>query len=163
LITRAMRGLEDAVTMTVVDPHMARTAGCCARKTPIRSATRKQLRDVYLRADPRYSGRVTVPVLWDRERGTIVNNESREVMRMLDVDFAPLSRDAAIDTLRAGRAASRNRSRARRDLRSDQQRVYRAGFAKTQAAYEAAVRGLFAALTHWNQILADRPFTCAIE
>lgn len=159
LITRALRGLEHAVGVTVVDPHMGEDGWVFSADDPDPMGG-KLLRDVYLRADPKCTGRVTVPVLWDREKGTIINNESREVMRMLDVDFAPLSREAAVATL------------APEELLPEIDRVldaiyvpinngvYRAGFARSQEAYDEAVRELFAALDHWNGVLAARPFTC---
>src|SRR5882672_3407615 len=99
LITRAVRGLEDAVGITVVDPRMGDDGWAMRADDPDRVLGAKLLRDVYVHADPHYTGRVSVPVLWDRERATIVNNESREIMRMLDVDFAPLARDPAMSTL----------------------------------------------------------------
>jgi len=118
----------------------------------------KFLRDVYLRTDPKYTGRVTVPVLWDKERGTIVNNESREIMRMLDLELSSLSIAPMINSL------------APPDLRPEIDRildaiyepinngVYRAGFAHTQPAYDKAVHELFDALAHWDRKLANQPF-----
>jgi putative glutathione S-transferase len=115
---------------------------------------------VYLRANPRYTGRVTVPVLWDRETSSIVNNESREVMRMLDVDFAALSRDPSMATL----APVELRPEIDRTLDAIYEPinngVYRAGFAKSQQAYESAVAELFEALAHWDGVLSKQPFTC---
>jgi putative glutathione S-transferase len=118
------------------------------------------LREVYTRAQPTYTGRVTVPILWDRETSSIVNNESREIMRMLDVDFAPLARAPRVATL------------APEPLRPEIDRVldaiygpinngvYRAGFATSQEAYAAAVEELFAALATWEAVLGRQPFTC---
>jgi glutathionyl-hydroquinone reductase len=160
IITRALRGLEHAITMTTVDPHMGLDGWPMKPEEPDPIGGAQLLRDVYLRANPRYTGRVTVPVLWDRERNTIVNNESREVMRMLDVDFAPLAREPAIDTL----APEALRPEIDRVLDAIYEPinngVYRAGFAHSQAAHEKAVRELFDALAHWDRVLADRPFTC---
>ena len=160
LITRALRGLVDAVSVTIVDPHMGDDGWVFRAEDPDPIGGARFLRDVYLRARPGYTGRVTVPVLWDRARETIVNNESREVMRMLDVDFAPAARAPRVTTL------------APEPLRPEIDRVldaiygpinngvYRAGFATTQAAYDAAVRELFAALATWDAVLARQPFTC---
>lgn len=153
IIMRSLRGLTDALPMTVMDPKMGDDGWVYDGGL---------LRDVYLRADPKYSGRVTVPVLWDEQTGTIVNNESREVMRLLDVEFAPLGvqplepslappelvRDGSIDRVLDEIYAPINNG------------VYRAGFASTQAAYEEAARELFAALAHWEGVLARQPFTC---
>lgn len=167
LITRALRGLEDAISVTVVDPHMG-TDGWPFRASdpdPIGAGKTAQersrfLRDVYLRADPHYTGRVTVPVLWDRERNTIVNNESREVMRMLDVDFAPAAQAPLVETL-APRALQAE-IEAALDLMYDpiNNGVYRAGFATSQSAYESAVNELFEALAHWDQRLSSRNYVC---
>jgi len=160
LITRSLRGLEHAITVTAVDPHMGEDGWAFKPDDPDPIGPSKFLRDVYLRADPHYTGRVTVPVLWDREAGRIVNNESREVMRMLDLDFASLAIAPMTNTL------------APPDLRTDIDRtldaiyepinygVFRAGFAHSQSAYEHAVRELFAALAHWDGVLAERPYLC---
>src|SRR5688572_25021351 len=86
LITRSLRGLTGAVGVTIVDPHMGDDGWAFRADDPDPVGRAAFLREVYVRADPRYTGRVTVPVLWDRDAATIVNNESREVMRILDVD-----------------------------------------------------------------------------
>jgi glutathionyl-hydroquinone reductase len=160
LITRALRGLDHAVGVTVVDPHMGEDGWVFAADDPDPHGGARFLRDVYLRADPRYTGRVTVPVLWDTARGTIVNNESREVMRMLDVDFAPLARDPAIDTLAPPDLVAEIERVLDAIYQPINNGVYRAGFATRQLAYDAAVTALFTALAEWDAVLADRPFTC---
>jgi putative glutathione S-transferase len=111
------------------------------------------LHEVYAAADPDYTGHVTVPVLWDRERETIVNNESREIMRMLDVAFA----GNGVDLYPEG-----DRDEVDRVLDAVHgpinDGVYRAGFAEDQTAYDAAVDALFDALDHWDAVLADRRY-----
>lgn len=112
---------------------------------------------VYTKADPNYSGRVTVPALWDRETSTIVNNESRELIRMLgkpmralhrnDVDLCPDGLRSQIDDV------------LDRIYNPINNGVYRSGFARTQAAYEAAVTELFAALDEWEGILGQHRYT----
>lgn len=102
------------------------------------------LHQLYTKADPTYSGRVTVPVLWDKQEQTIVNNESSEIIRMLNsafdawgddkVDFYPEQLRSEIDELNAQIYPAINNG------------VYRAGFATTQEAYQEAVEELFAAL-----------------
>ncbi|MGN6109764.1 MAG: glutathione S-transferase family protein [Kofleriaceae bacterium] len=160
VITRALRGLEHAISVTFVDPRMGDDGWRFRDSDPDPIGGAALLREVYVRANATYTGRVTVPILWDRVEGTIVNNESREIMRMLDVDFAPLARDPILPTL------------APPELREEIDRVldaiynpinngvYRAGFATEQSAYEAAVSELFRALAHWDVVLANAPFTC---
>jgi len=104
----------------------------------------RHLHEVYAKADPHYTGRVTVPVLWDRKEGTIVNNESSEIIRMFNsefdgfgdasVDLYPEAHRAEIDAVNAFVYPYVNNG------------VYRCGFATTQEAYEEAFRDLFAAL-----------------
>ncbi len=90
LIVRALKGLDEAISVSVVDPLMG-AEGWVFGDSPgagpdtVNGATR--LYEVYLRADPHYTGRVTVPVLWDKVRGTIVSNESAEIIRMLNNAF----------------------------------------------------------------------------
>ena len=153
LMTRALRGLESALSVTVVSPLMGAHGWPFASDDPDPIGPSTYLSDVYVRAVPTFTGRVTVPVLWDRETGTIVNNESREVMRILD-DWA----------LATGPSLAPPELRGEVDQVLDaiyqpiNNGVYRAGFARTQAAYEAAVGELFTALAHWDGVLADRPF-----
>lgn len=159
LIVRALRGLEGAISVTVVDPHMGAQGWPfdAADPDPIHPGA-KFLHEVYRAARSDYNGRVTVPVLWDRETASIVCNESREIMRMLDVAFdglatkgptlAPADLLPAIDaTLDAIYQPINNG-------------VYRAGFATKQAAYEKAVGELFAALDHWNAVLEKQRYLC---
>lgn len=158
LIMRALRGLEDAIDVTVVDPKMGDDGWSFAKDEPDPIHGAKLLREVYVRADAKYTGRVTVPVLWDKQTGTIVNNESREVMRILDCEFeglaknktslAPPESKACIDeTLTAIYEPVNNG-------------VYRAGFATKQEAYEEAVGELFSALDHWDGVLAKQRYLC---
>jgi putative glutathione S-transferase len=87
---RKLKGLEDVITLSVVAPVM-REEGWAFLDYPgsipdtVNGA--QYLRDVYLKADPKFTGRVTVPVLWDKETNKIVNNESREIIRMLNSEF----------------------------------------------------------------------------
>jgi glutathionyl-hydroquinone reductase len=160
LITRALRGLEHAISVTSVDPRMPDDGWRFRDHEPDPHVGASFLREIYLAAEPRYTGRVTVPVLWDTHARTIVNNESREVMRMLDVDLAPLARDPiepclAPDDLRAEIDAALDAI-----YNPINNGVYRAGFAGSQEAYENAVTQLFAALAHWDGVLGEQPFLC---
>jgi len=98
LVTRSLKGLEDAVSVSVVDPFRENDGW---EFSPEREGCTEDhvhgfdyLRDVYTAADPEFTGRVTVPVLWDKERETIVNNESEEIMRMLDTAFHEIGGEA---------------------------------------------------------------------
>lgn len=146
LIIRALKGLEDVISVSVVNPYMAEN-GWTFEPGPGVIADPAQARymyEVYLRANPEYSGRVTVPVLWDLERDTIVNNESAEIMRMLnsafdgfatkDGDYSPADLLPEIDAINAYTYDAINNG------------VYKAGFATDQGVYENEVGNLFAAL-----------------
>lgn len=157
LITRALRGLEHAIDVTIVDSKMGDdgwTFGGDGDADPLFGA--ELLRDIYLRAAPRYTGRVTVPVLWDKVTKTIVNNESREIMRMLDTVFDGLAKNPASLVPRA--------LETRIDAMLDEiyepynNGVYRAGFATEQGAYEEACKDVFATLDRCERILAKQRF-----
>ena len=147
LIFRALKGLDSAISVSIVDPLMlddgwafSEFPGC----VPDTVNGARYLREVYTRADPRYSGRVTVPVLWDRETGTIVNNESSEIIRMLNSEFEDIARlheDYYPQPLRAEIDAVN-----RLVYENINNGVYRCGFATTQEAYEGAFDALFSAL-----------------
>jgi putative glutathione S-transferase len=114
------------------------------------------LYEVYARAKPDYTGAVTVPVLWDKQRGTIVNNESAEIIRMLESAFDEWG-DAALDLYPA---ALRGQIDAFNDrlYGAVNNGVYKAGFATGQDAYEDAVRTLFAMLDEIEQRLEGRRY-----
>ena len=147
LIFRKLKKLEDVISYSVVH-HFMGEHGWTFRKED--GATGDDLygldylHQIYTKADPHYSGRVTVPVLWDRKMETIVNNESAEIIRMLNsafdewgdasLDFYPSELRADIDAVNEFVYDNINNG------------VYRAGFATTQEAYEEAFRQLFAAL-----------------
>lgn len=158
VLTRTLLGLDDAVTMDTVDPYRAEdgwqftpTKAGCTSDTVNGS---DYLREVYTTADSSYTGRVSVPVLWDKREETIVNEESDEIMRTLavaftdydGVDLYPAGRRGEIDEVIEAIYAPINKG------------VYRAGFASTQDEYETAVRGIFEALDRWESILSDRRF-----
>jgi len=155
LIFRRLEKLEDAISLSVVDPYMGRegwsfgdSEGCI----PDTVNGAKHLHEIYAKADSSYTGRVTVPVLWDRELSTIVNNESSELIRMLDsefdgigdasVDFYPEALRSEIDEINSFVYPKINNG------------VYRCGFATTQAAYEEAFGELFGALDELESRLA---------
>lgn len=142
LIFRALKGLTDVVSVSAVDPLMLENGWEFGTDgDPLHGLA--YLRDLYIKAAPQYTGRVTVPVLWDRKHQTIVNNESAELIRMLNSDFGALAsgpdfypeplRDE-IDAVNARVYDAINNG------------VYKAGFATTQDAYEEAYDALFTAL-----------------
>lgn len=157
LITRAVTGLADDVSVDVVDPYRDEGGwqftpekdGC----TPDTVNGFDYLREAYVAADPDYTGRVTVPVLWDRQEGTIVNNESKEIMRMLDVEFEGNGVDLYPEGYRDD--VDRILEEIYEPINNG---VYRAGFAGTQAAYDEAVGELFDALDRWDEVLADQRY-----
>ena len=161
LVVRAMLGLEDAVSVTVVDPKMGEDGWAFRASDPDPIGGARFLRDVYSRAAPKFTGHVTVPILWDKKRATIANNESREVMRLFDTDLLPLAKNP--------RSLAPPSLRARIDETLDaiyapiNNGVYRAGFATTQQAYEDACKKLFEALDHWEAVLGTQRFLCGDE
>ena len=150
-VVRRLKGLEDAITVSVVNPHMAEDGWTFepGRGVIADPDGARFLRDIYLRADPRCSGRVTVPVLWDREHRTIVSNESADIIRMFNRAFpgGPELEPAALAD-----EIARIDARVYRDVNNG---VYRAGFAGSQAAYEAAYHALFATLDTLEAQLGD--------
>ena len=154
LIMRALKGLENAISVSVVDPFMGTEGWTFAAPEPVLGKTR--LHEIYTAADPTYTGRVTVPVLWDKQRGTIVSNESAEIIRMFNSAFAAVT-DVATDycpvPLRAEIDAVNQRIYD--DVNNG---VYKAGFATTQAAYEEAVTTLFRRLDALEARLAEHPY-----
>ena len=159
-LTRRLLGLEEVVSVDVVDPvrhdqgweFTPEKAGC----TPDSINGYDRLYEVFRAAAPEYTGPVTVPVLYDTETMMIVHEESAEIARMLAAEFGafattdrelyPVSMrdriDDAIDEIHASINAG----------------VYRAGFADSQTEYETAVRELFEAMARWDDILADRRY-----
>ena len=159
LILRALRGLEDVISVSVVNPYMAENGwtfepGAGVIADPVVQA--RYMYEVYLRAKPDYSGRVTVPVLWDLERNTIVNNESADIIRILnsafndvatkDGDYSPADLLTEIDAINAYTYDVINNG------------VYKAGFATDQRVYEHEVRNLFAGLDKLEVKLGDQRY-----
>jgi putative glutathione S-transferase len=158
LIVRALRGLEDAISVTVVDPKMSDDGWSFAKKEPDPIVGKPFLRDVYIAADPHYSGRVTVPILWDKKTRTIVNNESREVMRILDVQFeAHAKKGRSLVPPELLPAVEKTLDAIYTPVNNG---VYRAGFATKQEAYEEACNDVFAALDHWDGVLGNQRYLC---
>lgn len=161
LIMRKLKGLEEAITLSIVDPIMADEGwefSDYPGSIPDRINSAKYLREIYAKADQKYTGRVTVPILWDKKNNTIVNNESREIIRMFDTELEAI--------------ASNKISFYPEDLQEKIEKtideiyspinngVYRSGFATSQEAYEEAVKQLFEALDYWEEILGKQKYLC---
>ncbi|MDP8952078.1 MAG: glutathione S-transferase family protein [Actinomycetota bacterium] len=163
IILRKLKGLKDVISMSVVGSYMGEDGwGWFGEpgEVPDELNGSRYLREVYQKADPEYTGRVTTPVLWDKETGTIVNNESREIIRMLDHEFD------GVEGVRTDLAFCPDDLREEVDRVIDEiynpvnNGVYRSGFATSQEAYEEAVTELFGALDHWEAVLGGRRYLC---
>lgn len=161
LIARALLGLEDAISLSIVHPLMLED-GWVFREEPgligDPAIGARALWELYVRADPNVSGKATVPVLWDKQRSVIVNNESREILRMLSTEFRSLAtRDLDLSPLPLRPRIDETLDAIYSPINNG---VYRCGFARSQQAYDAAAAELFAALEHWEQVLSRQRFTC---
>ncbi|MFP9059808.1 glutathione S-transferase family protein [Natrialbaceae archaeon A-chndr2] len=160
LLLRSLKGLENAISVSVVDPYRANDgwqfspekAGC----TVDHLHGAEYLRELYVRADPTVTCRVTVPVLWDKVEDTIVNNESAEIIRMLDTEFDDVA-STGVDLYPDGYRETVDRIID--DIYEPiNNGVYRAGFATKQEPYDDAIDDLFGALEHWDSVLADQRY-----
>jgi putative glutathione S-transferase len=159
VIFRRLKELEKVVSMSVVEPIQRDNGwefGSGPGATPDTANGKQNLAEIYLLADPHFTGRVTVPTLWDKERRTIVNNESAEIIRMFNsafnaftavkTDYYPQELRAEIDRINARVYENVNNG------------VYRAGFATAQEAYEEAFRGVFTVLDEIETRLAGQRY-----
>ncbi len=157
VLLRRLKGLERVVGMTVVDPLMLEQGWVFSPDAPDPILVAAALHELYAAARPGYSGRVTVPVLWDRQRGTIVSNESSEIIRMFNRAFDGVGGDAALDVYPDELATEIDAINAEVYDRVNNG-VYKAGFATRQEPYEEACRVLFAALDTLETRLAARRY-----
>mgnify|MGYP001817698542 FL=1 len=159
LIYRALKGLQDVISVSVVHPLMPAESwvfGDYPGSTPDHVHGFDKLHQLYEHSDPGFDGVVTVPVLYDKHKKTIVNNESSEIIRMLnsafnqwgrtDVDFYPEDLRSAIDTINTVVYENVNNG------------VYRTGFATTQTAYEKAHNELFDTLDELEEVLSRQRY-----
>jgi glutathionyl-hydroquinone reductase len=159
IIVRRLKRLEDVVSMSVVDPvrdgrGWAFRPGCGNGPDPVNGFG--FLSEAYAATDPAFVGRITVPVLWDRATGRIVNNESADVIRMLNSEFDAWG-DRAVDLYPEDLRDEIDEVNAR-VYRTVNNGVYRAGFATTQDAYDEAFDALFATLGDLDLMLGDRTY-----
>ena len=158
LVTRALKGLENAISYDVVHPFLPRTGWSFDDSTEGATGDRLNhfgdLREAYMASAPQFDGAITVPVLWDKETRQIVNNESSEIIRVFnsefqdqasnpDLDLYPADQREEIDELNSWIYPSINNG------------VYRCGFAKKQQAYSQAFNELFSALDRVEAILSN--------
>ncbi|MDC9810428.1 MULTISPECIES: glutathione S-transferase family protein [Rhizobium] len=162
LIGRKLKGLDDVISVSVVEPLLSREGwrfGDYPGATEDHVNGTTYLHEIYTRASVDFTGRATVPVLWDKQRKTIVNNESADILRMLNGGFGDLAKNP-IDLYPAEK-------RIEIDAFNDRiypalnNGVYRAGFATTQLAYEEAFADVFACLDWVEPQLEDRSFLFA--
>ena len=159
IIFRKLKGLENVISMSIVSPDMLKdgwTFNVAEGSSGDTANGKSKLSEIYLLADPRYSGRVSVPALWDKKRKTIVNNESSEIIRMFNsafetftnvhTDYYPEKLRAEIDRLNDLIYPNINNG------------VYRAGFASSQTAYEQSFRNVFDALDEVEQRLSQHRY-----
>ncbi len=160
-ILRTLKGLEDVISLSVVDPVMGDEGWVFSNypgAIPDTVNGTQYVRDVYLKAEPNYTGRVTVPILWDKETKAIVNNESRDIIRMLDTEFGDLAKsDADFYPEDLREAIDKTIDAIYQPINNG---VYRAGFATQQEAYEEAVTELFQALDYWEGVLKKQRYLC---
>jgi putative glutathione S-transferase len=159
LIFRALKKLDHVISVSVTEPLYGKTGWefGTAHGGMLDSVNGKAtLAEIYLVADPRYTGRVSVPALWDKKLRTIVNNESSEIIRMLNsafdaftnvrTDYYPAALRAEIDRINDIVYPTVNNG------------VYRAGFATSQEAYEGAARGIFATFDQLEERLSGQRY-----
>lgn len=162
LIGRSLKGLKDVIGVSVVEPALTREGwrfGDYPGSTPDTVNGVTYMHELYTRADPHFTGRATVPVLWDKKRATIVNNESADILRMMNDGFGALASSTLDLYPEADRAAiDAFNERIYPGLNNG---VYRAGFATTQLAYEEAFLDVFATLDWVDGELGDRRFLFA--
>jgi len=154
LIFRKLKGLESIIPVTVVHPHMLENGWQFSRPEPLYGFD--YAHQLYSKADPHYTGRVTVPILWDRKRETIVCNESAEIIRIFNSafdalthnhdDYYPVALRSEIDEINAFVYDRINNG------------VYKCGFATSQEAYEQAYDELFDALDRVESILGEQRY-----
>ena len=160
LIFRALKGLNDHITVSVVHPDMLSDGWTF--ETDEHGATGDTLyglpfaRDIYIKADPTISSRVTVPILWDKQRDTIVSNESSEIIRMFNSAFDALTGNT--DDYWPVEMRERIEEVNARIYDTINNGVYKSGFATTQAAYDAAVGPLFDSLEWVEQRLSKNRY-----
>jgi putative glutathione S-transferase len=164
IIFRKLKSLEDVISMSITSWHMGKDGWTFDKNEGSTGDTlngKQKLSEIYLAADSHYTGRVSVPVLWDKQRNTIVNNESAEIIRMLNsafdkstderTNYYPQTLRSEIDRINDIVYPNINNG------------VYRAGFAVTQEAYEEAFRNLFDTLDEMEETLGKQRYVAGAQ
>lgn len=156
LILRKLKGLEDFISVSIVESGMHQNGWEFSEELPDHLYSKKFAHQLYTKADEKYSGRVTVPILWDKKNQTIVSNESSEIIRMLNSafdeigakqgDYYPQELRESIDEINKRVYSEINNG------------VYKSGFATKQDVYEENVIQLFKALDWIEDILAEKRY-----
>ena len=159
LIFRKLKGLENIIGLSVVHPFMAEEGWSFHEAPGVIPDTvtgAKHLHQIYTKADPKFTGRVTLPVLWDKKNATIVNNESSEIIRIFNSGFGDLAA-GSYDFCPSDLLTQINdiNERVYHNINNG---VYRCGFATSQSAYNEAFRGLFQTLDELEVILDEHRF-----
>lgn len=158
ILYRSLKGLEDVVSVSCTEPAAGRE-GWTFGKNPEPILGARHMHHVYSASDAEFTGRCTVPVLWDLASGTIVNNESADIIRMLDSAFDGLP---GVNAERFHRPEHAGEIDALNEqiYETINNGVYRCGFAASQAAYDAAFDQLFAALDELDARLEKARYLC---
>lgn len=158
-IIRRLKGLEKTISATLSDRPRIRswayTEGIDDIK-PVEAGV-LELHEIYIKADPNYTGRVTVPTLWDRKTQTIVNNESAEIIRMLNSEFDEFAENDLPDLYPATFRALIDELNDR-IYKTVNNGVYRCGFAKTQEAYDEHIGPMFETFDHLEELLSNQRY-----
>ena len=162
IIARRLMGLEDAIGISFVDPIRDERGWAFTGGRYVDDVSGFAfLSEAYIATDPAYEARVTVPVLWDKESGVIVSNESADILRMLGTVFTPLAEhpvELYPEPLRDDIEALNDRI-----YENVNNAVYKAGFSRRQEVYEREVYALFALLDELDERLAQRRFLFGAE
>ena len=157
ILYRSIKGLSDLISISYTQPAVGKEGWTFGEPEHLLGAV--HMHNVYTAADPTFTGRCTVPVLWDKQNRTIVNNESADIIRMLNsafdgfsgvsgADYYPAALREQIDALNEQIYSNVNNG------------VYRCGFARSQGAYDEAFVALFDTLDELDARLADRRYLC---
>ncbi len=161
ILYRSIKGLKDVIGLSFTQPA-AGSQGWTFGTEPEPILGALHIHDIYTAADPEFTGRTTVPVLWDLERHTIVNNESSEIIRMLDREFDNLN-DARAPRYYTDEYAERIDALNEEIYKNVNNGVYRCGFAQSQQAYDAAFERLFETLDRLDSLLGGQRYLCGHE